>query len=401
MFKRCFFALMAIIPMLGVCSSPLSFGAPMTVSGSSLLSNYSSPGISATNDGFMLCWQNPSNDVIGSLSTTLGASWSPTTVGMDSVAYPSVAGNQNGFVAVWVVPPPGFGYGAVDGSFFDQESQMWGDPVVIDNSMNSDAPAFVGSCANGFIATWTRDYNSVYANVSTDGVTWQPSSVQIGGTYSLSSVSGCGNGELFLVAWFDSATGSIYVATSANDGTSWNGPYTAVSGVATSDDYGVGCFGNDQGFLLAYADESNNIWSVFSANGVDWGSPVQIGSDFQTGYAIFPSVSGTNEGFVVAWAGGDSNAYASFSGDNGTSWSSPPNAITSGGPVAVYSFASVNISAYNDHCMASWMQSNGVGGYDAVVSLSPFPSSSSGPRKDSGGLLFPVTPNKPGFRLNR
>jgi hypothetical protein len=268
--------------------------------------------------------------------------------------------------------------------------------------MDAEAPILIGSSEKGFIATWCVNYNYVYANVSTDGVTWQPASMQIGGTYNIAAVSGCGNNEMFLVAWNDNTTSSIYVATSTNNASSWNGPYVAVSDAINSNFYSVGCFANQHGFLLAYGDESSNLWSVFSTNGIDWGSPVLISAYFNNGYVFFPSVGGTDAGFVVAWAGSDGNAYASFSADNGTTWSSPPSTITSSGAVLAPFLSSVNISAYNNRCMASWMQSDGMGGFNALVSLSPFPTSApSGPKKEKGGFIFPVTPNKPGFQLNK
>lgn len=400
MFKRSFFALAALIPTLGFCSSSLSFATPTIVPDSSLQYSATAPSISATASGFMLCWLDPSNNVIASFSTNLGASWSSTTVAMDSLAYPSIAGNQTGFVALWTGAVPGFDAGNVTGAFFDTTSKTWSDPISIDSPTDSDAPAFVASSKKGFIATWTVNYDAVYANVSTDGVTWQGSSSDIGtNAYGLASVSGCGNSTLFLVAWNDGNTNTIYVSTSANNGGTWAGPFTAVTDVVSGDTYGVGCFANEHGFLLAYGDESANIWSVFSSNGTDWGLPVLVGTDFLGGYAVFPSVAGTDAGFVIAWLGSDNNAYASLSEDNGTTWSSPPTAITSSGAVAAPPyFSSVNISAYNSHCMASWMESDGIGGYNAWVSLSPFPASS-GSRKKNSGLFFPITPNKPGFQL--
>ena len=148
--------------------------------------------------------------------------------------------------------PPGFGNGNPTSIFFNQSTQSWGSPISINGSVNSESPLYVGSSPNGFIATWTVDYDSVYANVSTDGVTWQPSSVQIGGSgYNLSAVTGCGNNELFLVVWNDPITNTIYVATSGNNGSTWNGPFAAVTGVVNPLNENVGCFGNAQGFLLS------------------------------------------------------------------------------------------------------------------------------------------------------
>ncbi len=396
MIKRCFVAL-AMLATPGFCSGPLDFGTPSIVPDSSLI-NSSVPVVSFTENGLMLDWQDGSNDVIAQLSTTLGSTWeSPLEAGSNASAYPWLAGNQTGFVAARIELIAGFSSGNPMVSLYDILSNTWDSSVFLHAPGQSEVPILVGSSPTGFIATWRLSNNDIYANVSLDGVTWQNPSINIGSGYTIFGVTGCGNSEKFLAAWNDQATQAIYVVTSSDNGSSWTTPAPAASVSSHIHNYCVGSFANSQGFLLAYADADNKLWSIFSTDGITWSSPSLIATNLLSFYDITPSIGGTDSGFVVAWTDSSNNAKASFSKNNGTSWSVPA-AITTDGSVVSFVYAGVTISAYNDHCVATWQDSSN----NAWISVSSISESSgSSSKQSSGGFNFRVTPNKPGFQMNR
>lgn len=385
------------VPVLGVCASPFNFGTPIVVPDSSdIFTNVSRPVVASSSLGFAVCWQDASTNVWASNTTNLGSTWNSDTVDTNSSAYPNIAGNGDGFLVTWISAAPGYNPGSPSSSFYDKDLLTWSSPEAIDVSTGEFPPVFVGNAGSNFIAVWqSNGGGNIYVNVTSDGTTWLGSSPQVATGRNIQGVTACGNNDKYIVAWNDLNVDKIQVAYSSDSGTTWETPYDVID-TTMSSYYGcVGSFANQDGFLLVYSDDSQNLWSIFSQDGALWSAPTLIATDLLVIDYFIPAITNTDKGFVVAWVDENNNGFASLSSNNGGSWSSP--SLITAGDIDVVSYNGVSISAYQNQCMAAWVN----GSNEVLVSVS---GTSSTPSINSGnlrGFNYTITPNNPGFGLNR
>jgi hypothetical protein len=385
------------VPVLGVCASPFNFGTPIVVPGSSGIdTDYSQPVVASSSLGFAVCWQDGSTNVWASNTTNLGSTWNSDMVDANSSAYPNIAGNGDGFLVTWIYVPPGYASGFPSSSLYDKDSLTWSDPEDIDGLPDQSPPVFVGNAGSNFIAVWQSIVDSkIFVNVTSDGTTWLGSSPQVATGVDIKGVTACGNNDKYIVAWNDLTDNKIRVAYSSDSGTTWEPPYDVIDTTMSLYFGCVGSFANQDGFLLVYSDNGKNLWSIFSVDGLVWSDPTLIATDLLVINYFIPAITNTDKGFVVAWVDENNNGFASLSSNNGGSWSSP--SLITAGDIDVGNYNGVSISAYQNQCMAAWVN----GSNEVLVSVS---GTSSTPSINAGslrGFNYTITPNNPGFGLNR
>ena len=394
----------------------LNLGSPVQVAYDSSLSAQICCPIAQTNkfNEMLVIWTDSTNALLGSFSKDNGVTWSTSvmTIPATSLSYPFLASNDHGFLLTFVDSVSNI----PSSIFYDSSSGLWDSEVSIDASISANIPVFVTTTPQGFLATFMDGGGNGYANLSTDGLTWQPSSKVLftsADSFSVSSISGCGNRSLLLTTWADYSTGNIYVSTSTN-GVTWNTPtvISSNSHTGSGDNTSSGCFANKEGFLIGYIANTSLTWdilSLFSSDGSNWtanSTPIGSSAGIQR---LVPQISGNDSGFVTSWvAYADPpaytivNAYASFSPD-GKNWQTPVQFSAPRGafnPVPLYYFGTV-VQVHNDRCLFSWNDANG----NIYVSTSSFPYTPPTPPTPSGstsvlekkwGFTAPVTPNRPG-----
>ncbi|MFZ4772823.1 MAG: hypothetical protein ACOYK9_02390 [Chlamydiia bacterium] len=307
-------------------------------------------------------------------------------------------------MATWTAPAPGGSFGPPYSSFFDINSQVWGTETPIQSPSSANRPTWNRGYSQGFIASWTLPgpLEDVYANVSLSDVNWMNSSALVAsGATGFPVVAGCGNQQTLLVSWNASnLLGGINVSNSTDGGNTWT-TSTQIATGSPINGHGVNCITNNNGFLVVYADDSQNLWSIFSPDGINWGnSPVQIGTNLAAVSLLTPALSATNTGFIVAWCGQDSNVYASYSSNNGNSWTNPVQVINDSSAYQG-NFMSVDLASSNDYCIVTWINANT---REAMYSISRFstePDIAPSINSNNSGLYYRVTLNTPGLRIFR
>lgn len=193
-----------------------------------------------------------------------------------------------------------------------------------------------------------------------------------------SNIYSAGNSAGFMVVWADGSNNAQYSFSS--DGTMWNGGLiTPTEGnVATNSDIFVA--GNGTGFVATWIDNANNGWSSFSAdNGATWSDALQINPNtlsLNSNSDVY--VGGGSSGFVATLIGSDNNAYVSFS--TGTEAWSIPTQVTNDGSVYDQNWNSattrgfVTVAIEGESCMVTWI-SNLYPTYSAYFeTINPFSS---------------------------
>ena len=354
--------------------------------------------VSGTSAGYMAVWQDNEENIQSSFSSDRGASWSdPVQVGSNSSYVAWVAGNDSGFVVVWVNTDVGISNGSLYASFSEDDGLSWSMPTRV--SPTYDTPggtvnvfSGVSATEEGFLATWMSDdgYPSwnVWSGFSSNGTDWnasvQATSYMVSGITVVSNgLINAGTGSKFVAAFEDESSNG-YVIFSDNSGSSWGAPImiaTSLNGFAPT----VGA--SSTGFMAVWSTTSNIAYSSFSIDGTSWGSPMPIASNVSDDFVL---VSGAPGGFIASWQDLSSDAEASFSSDGGTTWSLPvlfaSDMSLSGG---LNSF--VGVSATTAGCMFTWWDNDSNG----ISSFAPF----SGGIRSGNGFFRQIVPTHPGGSL--
>ena len=259
---------------------------------------------------------------------------------------------------------------------------------------------FITTTPQGFLASFLDGSSNGYINLSSNGTSWLPSSIEIfaSGVYGgVSSISACGNNSLYLVTWMDNTNGHLYISTSQDQGLRWNAPIQVLSlGSAPANESSF-CFANSSGFIISYLDPTGNLYTISSSDGIHWNTPVQVvsaASNATCANAVYP-ISGNDYGAVITWFDGLSNGWARFTKDNGATWESPVLVVAAGLPSSFYYYG-LSCSVYQNLCMFGWTDNSG----DVWISTSPFPYVFNLNKKGSG-FATPSVLTRPGKSLNR
>ncbi len=163
----------------------------------------------------------------------------------------------------------------------------------------------------------------------------------------------------FMIVWADDSNNAHY--SFSKNGTTWlSGLIPAAQGnIASNSDVFVA--GNATGFIVTWMDNSNNAWSSFSANnGQSWSDAIQINPNTLALNSNSDTyVGGSSEGFVATMVGADNNAYVSFS--TGTQAWSTPTQVTTDGSVQLIDRDSktgrgfVSVVVVGNSCMLAWI----------------------------------------------
>ena len=233
--------------------------------------------------------------------------------------------------------------------------------MPITDATYTDDPIEVAGTAAGFMATYPNIGNAPYASFY-NGTSWSDAPTAIVTTYTPDTFFSIGIGGTtagFIAAWIDGNVGfstAIPVAsfaTTASEGTVWSAP---VSLSADPVHPPVSVSGVDGlGFVATWEGNDSNGYASFTGNnGTSWsGSPIAL---TDSGLVVTPvMVGGSTAGFVATWQQADNNAYASFSAD-GTSWSGSPIQLTNDG--SLDSDADVWVSGSPAGFVATWTNSS-------------------------------------------
>ncbi len=289
--------------------------------------------------------------------------------------------------------------------FYDTAVARWGDagtPLnIIDPAIqNYGSIIFISKTPQGFLASFLDGSSNGYVNISSNGTSWLPSSIQIFDSSfngSVSSVSACGNNLLYLMTWMDNSNGELYISTSQDLGLNWSAPSSILSlGGAVPANGSSFCCANSAGFLISYLDLAGNIYTMSSSNGVDWNAPVLVvpyNVNATCANAVYP-ISGNDGGFVLTWFDPVFAGWARFTGDNGATWEDPVKVVEDGGLPSSFYYYGLSCSVYQNLCMFGWTDNSG----NVWISTSPFPYVVQ--LKKGSGLSAPSLLTKPGKSFN-
>jgi hypothetical protein len=367
-------------------------GAPIQVANDSSVNTSGIPVVQTNPSGeILVIWQS-SNDILGSFSSDLGASWTPDTPIVNNAALiPFVSANTKGFLLTWTDGNTGNPYSM----FFNTQNHTWGPQTSIDTLIFPSTPIFSSSTPKGFLATFIGDPGNGYANLSSDGSSWQSSSQLIFPGNASTSVQGCGNSNMLLATTVD-GSGNLYVATSTN-GTSWNstGIPIPIAGLTVFSNGSAGCAANAHGFLIAFPDSSLNLWSIFSSDGVHWTAPAPIATGVAGCLYQTVLVAGNDQGFITCWVDGTFTGQAAFTSTNGQSWETPVAFTPPSNIVNFFFYYGSSLAVSQKTSVFAWSDMN----QNPFVSISAFPFTPSLNKKE-WGLNQPVGFKKPGKQLN-
>lgn len=374
------------IALLSLClsgHSALIFtpSTPKVYPGSSVGDAFESVIVNSSEMGLSAIWRDSaSNQIVTTISTDLGNSWSPLqTVGTGSIAtFTWITGNQTGILSGNAQFHPDYSRPSYYTSFYSNGS--WSSPKDIGGTVQSQATdgtrgIFLTSSEKLFLATWswatfnprTAVDQTVYVNISSDGINWLPEPIYVGLTYMEYNLpifpTACIKDDLFLVTWLENnGQFDVKVTLSSDGGKTWSVPATAATaGMPQNACTNVNCFALPQGFLLTYSNEK--LYSVFSADGIHWSNPSLVAIDSIEAGDYLPAVCGNECGIAIAWVGqvlarGGYDIYISTSDDLGATWSVTP--LTQDGSVCEPQYLSdVSISIHNNQCVVGWKNREG------------------------------------------
>lgn len=174
-----------------------------------------------------------------------------------------------------------------------------------------------------------------------------------------SNIFSAGTSAGFMVVWADSSNNANY--SFSTNGLTWqSGLVTPAAGhVATDSDVFVA--GNATGFVVTWMDSSNNAFSSFSTNnGATWSPALQINAGalaLNSNSDVY--IGGGLAGFVATLIGADNNAYVSFS-TGAAAWSTPTQVTNDGSVLAENQNSQtgrgfVGLAVAEDSCMLTWI----------------------------------------------
>jgi hypothetical protein len=237
------------------------------------------------------------------------------------------------------------------------------------------SPASIGNAHEPQLYAWGQ---YVYA-VSDGGLFY---SNYYGQSWSRSYVGGCcgsepwiwGYGSNVYVAWETKGSGSqIYVASSNDNGASWNGPNFLTSTLPDSWAPMVWAHGSSAWIAERQypSGKTGTVWVYTTTNGGStWNSPISLSGVGKGGSAeTFPYTVASSNGanVFVAWSHqmkpGHWTLMVSNSSDGGNTWSAPPGINISKNKYGEAGFetdiATAAISASGSTCYAVWEYVNG------------------------------------------
>lgn len=390
--------LASLVTAFAIFSQHISYGfviqpsPPIQVANDSSVNTSGIPVVQTNPSGeILVIWQS-NNDILASFSSNLGVSWTPDTPIVNNAALiPFLSANSKGFLLTWNDGNTGNPYSM----FFNTQTKTWGPQTPIDTLLFPSTLIFSSSTPKGFLATFIGDPGNGYANLSSDGSTWQSTSQLIFSGVASSSVQGCGNANMLLATTVDSS-GNLYVATSIN-GSSWNssGVPIPLGGLTVFSNGSAGCAANSHGFLIAFPDSSLNLWSIFSSDGVHWTTPAPIAMGVAGCLYQTVILTGNDQGFITCWIDGTFTGQAAFTSTNGQTWETPVAFTPVSNVVNFFFYYGSSLTVSQKTSVFAWSDTN----QNPFVSISAFPFTPSLTKRE-WGLNQPVDLKKPGKQLN-
>lgn len=387
-------------------STTLNLGpiVPITTDGSVV----SPVAVAGNSDGFMAVWNDgvTFGDVMTSFSSDLGLTWgTPVLAGTDSSYVISITARGPVFLIAWVNTDTGFSQGIATTAFSTDQGQTWSSPVAVSPTFGTDGgtvnpPVVLAHNSSGYMVAWTApdmSFNrNIWTSFSADGVTWT-TAVQAspdGFEAPYDEVSIAANDSGFLLSWAHMDRGALltYTSFSSDNGASWSDPTQNVEANQFYSSTFTTIVGTSEGFMAGWIDGTQNVSCDFSTdNGMSWSPKKLISSVLGLSNVGFAN---TGDGVIATWIDTAMNARAAFSSNHGVSWSDPVE-ITSDGTVQVAYLNVIGVSSVTPNYMFTWFSSD-----NNALSRGPSASSSPSEIPNHSSTLFPQTaPNRPGKGL--
>jgi hypothetical protein len=245
--------------------------------------------------------------------------------------------------------------------FYDSSSGQWSNnPLDIFDGTAPDSLSWPISASSqeGYLVVFVVSSNPSWClvNFSTNGTTFSDAtSLYLEQDGSLPIVAG--NDFGFMVVWCRGSQNSYSFnsSLSTNNGQNWSPNPYLVANFNAAQPIMPTISANENGFMVAWTNNSNDAYASFFKNGGStWSEPYLIAQNLLSGTASNVTLSGTSLGFVASWIDAEMNGYASFSSDNGITWSTP--VLVTGNDSVAQGITNnlVGVSAVQDQCMFTW-----------------------------------------------
>ncbi len=243
-------------------------------------------------------------------------------------------------------------------------------PTNLSNDGNNAEYPWVSASGSNVYVAWTEFSHGIILKYSNNnGTTWSgqekisPSGAGVGtANYPVMAA----NGSDVYATWTQvvSGQGTIYVASSTNNGTSFNMIPVSMAG-ANADIPFIAQYGSDA-YVIWHQNTTNDfqsVWVSSSTNyGTTWSTPFNL--DNGSGIAGSPQIAAYGNYAFATWNGG--GAWFSESNNSGLNWSTPIN-------VAAPNTQDVDspwVSGWGSNVYITWNDNYTTGNYEPYIAVS-------------------------------